>query len=62
MRHAEDAQDSSMTAFKLLKTEWVLVGVRGKTSLLSLVVVAVETHRKVILNLLFAIFTECLKN
>ena len=36
MRHAEDAQDSSMTAFKLLKTEWVLVGVRGKTSLLSL--------------------------
>jgi hypothetical protein len=23
MRHAEDAQDSSMTAFKLLKTEWV---------------------------------------
>jgi len=48
MRHAEDAQDSSMTAFKLLKTEWVLVGVRGKTSLLSLVVVAMETHRKVI--------------
>ena len=50
MRHAEDAQDSSMTAFKLLKTEWVLVGVRGKTSLLSLVVVAMETHRKVILE------------
>ena len=48
MRHEEDAQDSSMTAFKLLKTEWVLVGVRGKTSLLSLVVVAVETHQKVI--------------
>ena len=50
MRHAEDAQDSSMTAFKLLKTEWVLVGVWGKTSLLSLVVVAMETHRKVILE------------
>ena len=50
MRHAADAQDSSMTAFKLLKTEWVLVGVRGKTSLLSLVVVAMEAHRKVILE------------
>ncbi len=48
MRHAEDAQDSSMTAFKSLKTGWVLVGLRGKTSLLSLVVVAMETHRKVI--------------
>ena len=48
MRHAEDAQDSSMTAFKLLKTEWVLVGVRGKTSLLLLAVVGVEARQKVI--------------
>ena len=41
---------------------WVQNRHGGRTSLLLLVVVAVETHQKVILNLLFAIFTECLKN
>ena len=51
MRHAEDAQDSSMTAFNYLSEVGAALGyVGGRTSLLPLVVVAVETHQKVILK------------
>ena len=41
-----DAIDSSMTAFDYLRQGGLCFGARGKTSLLPLAVVAVETHQK----------------